>query len=587
MKQNYIKKSNKLVSFIKLIIWIVPVIIFAFIINSNFAPLGILDIEYNVNEDSNLVRNFANKEPDKLIGTINPATNNDYYQLITTTPVYFDVNVPRAFTKATVTMKYQNIDQQPEISLGVKQANKAYYYKDMAFFNESLENLSDHWNKIDDADATLWQKDVDYYNAKQSEIDILDELKEGEMLKLNNEFPDEFKSTLDKQNFDNKEDLILKEYKDKVKVAIDEVKDKKNNSLEYLSINDFFSNFPEPTKVLKFNYDLDSFLEIPGYEQSNKVLEINKSLRGSHEIYTYIGSGEDLNFIFTLQDSNRHNGEDVLNVKVYNSKNELIEEVSAPDDGEIHATGKILPERRHQLLIEDLSFGTYRLILNIPDDDIFIKKIETHQHLVMFKKNIYLTDNIEYKGIINEDNISPTTLYTNSSYVKARTSHDNGLQVLRVGSNNLRLEDKHILNEIKTLGGIVPIVSPKNDIYIEGDGFFAFTKEQLFDPNFSSVKNVDQVENINEFDFILSKYPKVEFESNWQIASASVEAPYLFINEGKDKIINFMIDLPGLPENDRQLKINQINIRFEKDPITFSRVLTKIRQFFSNIKAKF
>ena len=131
-----------------------------------------------------------------------------------------------------------------------------------------------------------------------------------------------------------------------------------------------------------------------------------------------------------------------MNIKVYNSKNELVKEVSAPDDGEINATGRILPERRHQLLIKNLPFGTYRLVIHIPDDDIFIKKIETHQHLVMFKKNIYLTDNIEYKGIVNEDNIAPTTLYTNSNYVKARTSHDNGLQVLRVGNKNLKIEDQ-------------------------------------------------------------------------------------------------------------------------------------------------
>jgi len=570
----------------KIVIWSVPFFVAIIILNRIFVPGGDLVIKYDVLKDSPIIENFAAKEPYTYIGESNLANSpKEPFQLITTTPMYFDLKVPRAFAKATVSMKYQNPDDQPKIVLGVQQSNEAYYYNDMALYNEKLENLDDHWNKITEGDVTLWQKDFEYFNAKKEKMDPLDEWYESEFNRLEELYPEGIRSLLDEKEFKNQLNSLDQQYTEEKNKIIDENIHLKSDKITYDSVDAFFDNFPAPENVLEYNYNLSNFLEMPGYQPSDKMTEINKSMRGSQEILTYLGEGEDLNFIFTIQDANRHPGEDIMTIKVYNSQNELIEEVSAPDDGVTEANGEILAARRHQLVIEDMPFGTYRLEIDIPLDDTFIKKIQTYQHLLVFNKHVYLTDNVEYAGIVDENNISPTTLYTNSNYVSARTAHENGLQVLRVGNYNLRIDDLHVMNEIDTEEGIVPVITPKNDIFIEGNGYFAFSKEQLFDPYFSLIKSINEIEKVNDYDYIITDYPRPATEGEWQVAQASISSPYLYLNSDQQNVYHFIIDFPGLPENDRQIFIKDIEIRLEKEPINISNFIIKFKNWLNRVRS--
>jgi hypothetical protein len=585
-------KTKKIFLVIKIILWCLPLILFVWVLDKNFVPRGQLEVKYDVTEESKLVRNFASKEKDKLIGTKNQLGNEDYFQLITTSPVYFDVKVPRPFAKAIVSLKYQNPDSQPAIKLGVKQANEAYYYQDLAFMHPVLESLPDHWDKAEDGDLVLWQKNKAYKEEKEKKQQEFEEKEENldnwleeELEKIDAEYGVDHKglSREEKEELELKKQIIQEKYQEDFEIITEENKVEEKSDPEFVSPQEFLNNFPDPTAVLQYNYALSSHLEMPGYQKSHKTIEINKSMRGSHEIYTYIGQGEDLNFIFTIQDINRHAGADFLKITVYDSKGEKVNEVSAPDDGEAKATGRVFPERRHQLLMENIPFGIYRLVINIPDDDIFIKKIETFQHLVMFKKNIYLTDNEEYKIILGDKSFTPTTIYTNGSVVKARTAHENGLQTLRVGYRNLNIDEKHVLKEIETTNEITSIVSPKNDIYIQSNGFFAFSKDQLFDPNFSLVMDLDKIKDVEEYDYIFADYPQAQLVDGWLVAETSVEVPYLYFNENKDKVVNFIFSLPGLPENNRVLKIKEMTIHFEKEPFTLDNFFPRIKNWLKNI----
>jgi len=586
------KKTKKILIAIKLILWCLPLLLFIWVLDKNFVPRGQLEVKYDITKESKLVRNFASKEKDKLIGTKNKPGHEDYFQLITTSPVYFDVKVPRSFQKAVVSLKYQNPNSQPAIKLGVKQANEAYYYQDMAFMHPILENLPDHWDKVEDGDLVLWQKNNRYKEEKeikQQEFEEkkgnLDSWRDEELEKIKIEYETDYKELTkeERDEMDLKDLLIEEKYQEDFEKITEENKVEERSDPKFSSLKEFLDNFPDPTTVVQYNYDLSSYLEMPGYQKSHKTIEINKSLRGQHEIYTYIGKEEDLNFIFTIQDINRHDGEDILKITVYNSQGEKVNEVSAPDDGETKATGRVFPERRHQLLMENIPFGIYRLVIDIPDDDIFIKKIETFQHLVMFKGNIYLTDNIEYKEILGDKILTPTTVYTNSSIIKARTAHENGLQILRVGKQSLLIDERHVLKEIKDLDKFTPIVSPKNDVYLEGNGFFAFSKDQLFDPQYSLVKDLDEVKDVDDYDCIFAEYPQARQVDDWLVAETSVEVPHLYIQENKDKLVSFIFSLPGLPENNRVLKIKEMTIHFEKEPFTLDNFFPRIKNWLRNI----
>jgi len=509
------RRIEKFFKVVKVVLWLLPVFLFVWILNQNFVPGGKFEVKYDVTKDSKLLRNFASKEKDKLIGTKNRPGDNGYFQLITTTPVYFDVTVPRPFPKATIYLKYQNPDGQPEIKLGAEQVNGAYYYQDMAHFNPIVDDLlnsgSGQWYTIQEGDLILWQRD----------------------------------------------------------------------GRRYETIDDLLQNLPETEKILQYNYKLASPSELPGYKKSSQLQEINKSLRGKHEIYTYLAQGENLDFTFTIQDINRNSGEDDFKVVVYSNVGEKIKEESLPDDGEDKASGQVLPERTKQILIHEIPPGVYRLSIDT-SDDIFIKKIVTKQNLLMFQGNIYLTDNDEYKDILGDKKIESTAFYTTSSTLKIRTAHEKGLQILTVGQESLEIDEKHSFKEIEELGGVTRIVTPQNDVYIEGDGFFAFKADQLFDPNFNLVPGVADADNIEEYEFIIAKYKQAKKIDDYFLAEATVEVPHLYFKNNEKITTSFIFSLPGLPENKRLFKIKEVTILFEKEPLTINNFIPRLKNWLNH-----
>lgn len=528
-------------------------------------------------EESQYIDNFAAKEEDRIIGTKNNPGESEYFQLITAEPLYFDVTIPRAFPKATVSLTYQNPDQQREIMLGVRQPNGIYFFEDLAYDHPALEKLDDFWVRIQEDDLILWQKNNDYFQQK---VVLRDEL-QNSLVAIDDEYNKLKRTLTESESADkiNKAEEANAIYKRSINELAEE-NSRNDWAPPYASIQDFFENFPDPDRVLQYNFDLSPYLELPGYEKSNETIQIDNSIRGGHDIYTYIGENEDLNFTFWFQDINRHEGEDLFSLNVYNSRGEKIHGVTLPDDGVVDDNGKVFDEKMHQLLLEKIPLGVYRIEISI-NDDIFIKNFETFQHLFMFKRKLYLTDNEEYRSIIGNKDFTPTTIYTTSNTVKALTSHESGKQVLRVGSEDVLIDKTHTEFELVVNDGITRIISPKNDLLIRGNGFFALSESQLFDPNFSSVGSLEIAKSTNDYDFIIAKYPQAEQEGDWLVASATVEAPELYLSKNGDYKGSFMIHLPDLPETKRTLKVKEVSILFEKDPITLSNVFDKIKGWIS------
>jgi hypothetical protein len=95
------------------------------------------------------------------------------------------------------------------------------------------------------------------------------------------------------------------------------------NEPKYTSIKDFKNNIPQDKKTGIYNYDLPVKYSIENYTPTQEGLEINKSLRGSHQFYTYVGPDENLDFKFNFQDSNRGFGKDQITLQVFYDQREL------------------------------------------------------------------------------------------------------------------------------------------------------------------------------------------------------------------------------------------------------------------------
>ncbi len=507
------RKDKTLIICIKIIVWSMPVLLIAWLVQKNFVINGIYAVTYEPMKESKVVKNFASKETDVIIGQSKQSKANEYYRLITTSPVYFDVVAPRLFPEATLKLYYENPDQQPEIDLGVLQANGTYYYKTLASYNKCIEDILDglysDWSVVQEKDNILLQR--------------------GEK--------------------------------------------------KYQSLEDFLKNKPEISKVLQFEYPISYNLDLPGYSINAPSVDINRSLRGKHELYTYVDESGVFYLEVQVQDINRNFGADPITVTLLDNNNIRYDQIEIDDDGVDIASGQTSRENKVIIDKNDLQQGVYKIIFDA-SDDIFIKSVHTRQKKLVFYGQLYLTDNEEYKDIIGNKSIQPTQVYTESNDITVKTAHENGYQDVDVNGSVVRVDKKHQYFTANDLPEFSTIHIPKNDILIEGEGFFAFSREQYFDPEYNIVPTIKKIYDeaaLENYDYIIGKYHRAQKLGSKYIAQSEITIPYLYFQENRNNIASFIFSLPGLPENDRLLKIHKVEIIFEKDPVRIDNILDKIK----------
>lgn len=553
------------------ILWLLPCLLLVVLLNDHYVPLGRQTIVYQVDHNSQVVRNFASKESDKLFGISNSDTDKKMFQLITVSPLYFDVVVPRPFQKATVSLTYQNPQDQEIIQLGVQQANGAYAYFPLAYANPTLDGLADYWSLINEGDTYFWQKNVEYYQNEKNAQRTYDSRKK----KL-----DVWRDAqLNLAVSPEQQQQINDQYQTELdQIAIDTAV-APSGSVQFASVEDFLHQAPPRDQIAQYNYDLSPYFDLPGYTPSNTALELKKSIRGKHELYTYIADDEALDFSFVVQDINRHAGEDPIIFTVVGPDNTIVKKVVEPDDGNAAGNGVVKLERTVHLLVEGQRHGVYKITLDT-NDDVFFKRIITFQHLLMFHGSVYMTDNVEYSSVVGDGPFSPTRLYTTSTAIGAYSSHQQNLQTLRIGSKDMELTIPNEFTEIDGLSGTTVVYSSKNDVYVRGDGFFAFDPDQMFDTNISHVISVKNVKDIDEYNYIIATYPQPSQSDGWLTASAQVEVPQLYFDKGKDTVIHFMVNLPNMHETGKTLKVKSVKVVFEKPPVTATKIFEKIKSIF-------
>ncbi len=564
----------------RIVLWALVSLFFLFLSLKHYVPLGRLTIAYDVKRGSPHIESFASKEPDRLIGTPNKkGSDSKYFQLITKTPLYFDVRVPRPFRQATVTLQYQNPDNQPVIKLGVLQKGaSAYAYRDLAFAEPILDNLPEYWDKIQQGDLVLWQKNNELLKLekklneqRQEKLDLFD-------TEQARQIQDTEEKVKQKQLSNDDLELLKQDLQDTRTTelaALDSqyaVKPEERPKTPFVSISDFLNAKTDPRVTAVYNDELPPRVDLSQYTPSTTPTKVDASLRGQHEIETIIGEGERLRFAFTIQDINRHEGKDDFQVSVWDDGRKVTEQKTT-GIGSTLATGK--PSKVQTVVVEKegLPAGLYTLKVNAPDD-IFIKQIETAQHLLQFRGMLYPTDNDEYRVLLGEKKTGPTKLVTTGTWLTASTSHSDGLQTITAGNRKITMTQLHTQYRLDGLSGVTTVTVPKNDVLLSTDGVFAFSTDQLL-PDIQHYRPLDASVNLNTIDYIIARYPQAKKVGDWLKASATVKGNELYVKKGT---IGFIVDAPGLPENNRTLKIRSIRIQLEKEPWTPSKAWTKLKK---------
>ncbi|MBI4415156.1 MAG: hypothetical protein HY566_02865 [Candidatus Kerfeldbacteria bacterium] len=570
---------NRNINALIIVIWLMPVVLLGWLVYAFFVPLGTYTVMYEVGKENPQITNFASKETENIFVYPKNNAKNGVSQLITKSPLYFDVETPRPFQKAAVIVRYQNPEYQPVMQLGVQQSNESYAFTDLAHEHPVLESLPDEWEKLEKGDLVLWQKNNDYLKArapldarKRRQADALERELKQRSVNLEKQLES---GVLDEEPYRSEIGKIDRERKTRLAEIDRENTLVERPSAPFSSVDDFLTNQPSPSVTLQYNYNLIQHAKIHDYVPSTTPLVLKHVLRGSHEIYTYLGEGEALSFALTIRSINRHPGKDRATARVFNLDQQVME-VRTDEMGSRNADGIPSPETKMLLNNAALPAGVYRIVLTM-HDDLFLTRLETGQRLLMFRNGIYLTNNKEYASVLGNGPWSPTTLLTTSHAVSASTSHVNSLQTLSVGQHQLKLTE--LLEEKTTprLKGVSTIVSPANDVRLSGDGYFAFSAEQLFAlPDGYDTFTAES--DLRRYDYIFARYPQPKREGKWRVAQATVDTPPLYF---KDSRVRFILTFPGMPEAGRAVRIQSIRINLSKPPLRlseiFPRIVTKLR----------
>jgi len=487
----------------------------------NFIPSGTLEVEYSVDQESMYLNNFAKLEEKKKILTDKNNPDTKYWEL-TEDPVYFDINLPRpTFKNVLVKLLYQNPDQMNPIKIGLKQSSISadYAYQTIGVFNKKILALESNWAKSNNQDFM-----ENSFNTGYDLDQAWHKTREG--------------------------DLVLWQ-----------------KNIQYDTIDQFNNNLPQRHEIITYNLDLTDDFKIDQYEPSEKTLEINSGLRDSVKMFTYI-KNEDLYFTLEAIDLNRLKGQDNITIQVYKGNEEIYHD--EVNDNTEAANKKLLIKKPKELRISNLPEGVYEIVVQGGPDIVF-KKIYTEQELVVFggQLSLYNADRILSKDAV----FSAINLTSSQGIMQVKTDHNSGLQTLLVDdSDQVVIDTVHKFSEIE-LDNNSTITIPINDLIIKTNGVVAFSKNSFFD--FVPSKSLDQVNNLDNYSFLIARYPEYKIENGWIEGEVEFNASELWYDQ---KTLHFIIKATGL-DNDKKLNLKDINVSLTKEPITMGNFFARLTDF--------
>lgn len=565
--------------FVRLAVWGLAIFGIVWLLDKNFVFSGRLTVTYEPGRPSRTVTNFASKEPDRLLGTKNENGAREQFQVLTQSPLYFDVTLPRRFASATLRLTYQNPDQQPEVRAAIVQQDGTYSYRDLAFAHPTLEALPEEWERVQDGTAVLWQKNNAYLKAKRVRAEKLQPQRE-EYERERNVALAAIQRRIDKATVTaadaaGERDAVQRTFDEQIAALETTFPMPERPAPPFSTVDDFLRSAPSPEVTLQYNYDLADHLLLPAYAPRPEPRVFSVGLRGRHEIETYLGKGERLSFSLLLQDINRTAGTDDVHVTLYRGGAVVLQQertkLGNPSGG-----GQPSEEFSLDVVKDRLPEDVYRIVIEAPHD-ILIKKITTSQRYLMFRGSLYLTESDEYREVYANQAFQPVTLFTTVPALSLVTAHERSLQTVTVGERPAALRSIHTAVTTRGLEGLTRVTIPRGDVQLYGDGLFVFSPDDLFVLP-TRYANLTESSDLARYDSIIANYPQARQEGEWLVAETTFDQSKL--NMDKQRQLHFIIALPDLHEQRRLFKVRRVEMVFQKPPVTVASLGRRLTNLF-------
>ncbi len=371
---------------------------------------------------------------------------------------------------------------------------------------------------------------------------------------------------------DINEDILLKiRFKDnfpkdsKISVGIQDKENHYNQQTAYIKVpnekvisSDSINQIPENSIVYidDINLIVNNQNIISG---EIKPLDLQPFLRGSYNILIYLDG--DLSFTVKQQDLNWYNNTDETNITLKDSKDNILTSVTIEDDNDNKNDRKLHDPRQATLTYPNLQ-GIYKIEIRNNEDSI-ITEIQSSTDKIIFLNKLFLAASKNY--VNNDDQFSQVYFNiikdTNISLSTPHKQYEQNIQINNI-SYKVPYQQK---NTITLPQGSYNLLSFNSNIIVEGNTYFAFNKDSLFNPyKFTITKN------IAEADYIITNYiPPIE-DNGWLISTVKFNLSDLYI---KDNKLNVLINIPHLAKNETKnytIPIDYIELEYYKKPL-FSR----------------
>jgi hypothetical protein len=323
----------------------------------------------------------------------------------------------------------------------------------------------------------------------------------------------------------------------------------------YQSIEQFYKNPPAREQVAIYKAEYKSPFRIPNYAPSTQTQTMEVSLRGKHELKTYI-KNETLDFRFEYMDMNRDEGADPIAITLFNEQNEPIADVRAQDDE--HTRGDSIPSslKELSLRVPDLPEGVYKVVMNAPRD-IFFRKIHTTQQKIVFFHLVFLGDEIGYR-----EKPKSARLFSSSPQLRMQTRHAGGVQEVIVDEKFVAIAKPYEMYKVETRGEMFAIDVPKGDIEIFFDGPLAFSKEAYFEPDPIALRPYMNVEE-QGIEYVFTSYVPPRVMDEWLVQTVEVDTADLVFDK---KSWKFTFSTPDIRARGGEVRIKSINTTWTRQP---------------------
>ncbi|TAL51333.1 hypothetical protein EPN81_00245 [Patescibacteria group bacterium] len=321
----------------------------------------------------------------------------------------------------------------------------------------------------------------------------------------------------------------------------------------YASLADFFANPPPRDAVAVYRTAFDVPYRIDGYQPTSTIQSIDVSLRGHHELKTYI-KNEPLSFVFQYMDMNRDEGEDVVQVTVFNENNQPMAEARASDDGNV-SDDTVVDHGLKKLILkaDGLPEGVYKLVMNTTRD-IFFRNIQTQQQKLVFLNTLFIGDEIGYR-----EPSRGATIFTESKRIRIQTRHAQGVQTITAGTQTFEIAQPYAWYTLAFVDeGLESVVVPVGDVEIVTEGKFAFSPSQYFNPDPVSLNAYTTIEQLG-IDYVLAQYQSPRQEGDWLVATIPFVAWDVY---EEDQTWKFSFSTPLIKELGAELLIHRIDTWF-------------------------